>query len=204
MTLMPLLALLLSAVCPPQTLQAARFQPGEVFTYRIDVLGLDVGTFEVRSQPPPATEKRAALELTSRAKTSAFVSTNAGNYEAFATALLAPDFTPLHYREDLDDGPTHRGVDVDFPPAQDGALAVKATKNGEPDPIVLQAGPGVRDMISTLFLFRAQPMKEGSPVCVEVFAGRKIWKVLGQVAARETIETPLGKFATMRVDADAV
>jgi len=47
-------------------------------------------------------------------------------------------------------------------------------------------------------------MKPGSPVCVEVYAGRKIWKLSGQVAARETIETPLGRFATVRVDADSV
>src|SRR4051812_7469675 len=201
---MPLLALLLSAVCPPQTLQAARFSPGEILNYKIDVLGLDVGTFEVRSQLPPPAEKRAVLELTSRAKTSAFVSTNAGNYEAFATALLAPDFAPLHYREDLDDGPVHRGVEVEFPPAQNGVLKVTATKNGEPEAVSLQAGPAVRDIISTLYLFRAQPMKEGSPVCVEVYAGRKIWRVQGQVAARETIDTPLGKVATMRVDAEAV
>ena len=199
---MPLLALLLAAVCPPQALQAARFQPGEVLSYRIDVLGLDVGTFEVRSQAPPASDKRAALELTSRAKTSAFVSTNAGNYQAFASALLGPDFAPLHYREDLDDGPVHRGVDVDFPPAADGKLSVRATKNGEPDPVALQASPSLRDVISTLYVFRAQSMKAGTPVCMEVFAGRKIWKVTGQVAARETIDTPMGKFATMRVDAD--
>lgn len=201
---MPLLALLLSAVCPPQTLQTARFAPGEILNYKIDVLGLDVGTFEVRSQLPPSTEKRAALELTSRAKTSAFVSTNAGNYEAFATALLSADFSPLRYHEDLDDGPVHRGVEVEFPPAQTGSLNVKATKNGEPEAVELQAGPAVRDIISTLYLFRAQPMKEGSPVCVEVYAGRKIWRVQGQVAARETIDTPLGKVATMRVDAEAV
>jgi len=112
MTLMPILALLLATaapVCPPQKLQGVRFHPGEALSYRIDVLGVDVGTFEVHALPPPPGERRASLELTSRAKTSAFVSTNAGRYDAFATALLAPDFTPLHYREDLDDGPVQRG-----------------------------------------------------------------------------------------------
>ena len=206
--MLSILALLLSAaptgVCPPQTLVAARFTPGEVLSYRIDVLGVDVGTFEVRAQPPPAGDARAALELTSRAKTSAFVSTNAGQYEAFATVLLASDFSPLRYREDVDDGPTHRAIELQFPPGAGGALPVQATRNGEPDAFALQAGPGVRDMISTLYLLRGQPMKAGSPVCVEVFAGRKIWRLQGQVAARETIDTPLGKLATVRVDADAV
>lgn len=204
---MPILALLLAAagpVCPAQALQPVHFAPGEVLSYRIDVLGVDVGTFEVRAQPPPSSEKRASLSLTSRAKTSAFVSTNAGQYEAFATALLAPDFTPLRYREDVDDGPVHRGVELEFPPVN-GALPVKATKNGEPEPFTLQAGAGVRDMISTLYLLRAQAMKPGAPVCVEVFAGRKVWKLQGQVAtAKETIDTPVGRLSTIRVDADAV
>jgi hypothetical protein len=91
-----------AAVCPPQKFEAARFAPGEALSYKLDVLGVDVGTFEVRVQPPPSGDKRAALAITSRARTTAFVSTNVGRYDAFVTALLAPDFSPLHYREDID------------------------------------------------------------------------------------------------------
>src|SRR5260221_5030185 len=160
-------ALLLAAavVCPPQRLQAARFRPGEVLSFRIDVLGVDAGTFEVSVRPPPAQEKRAALELTSRARTSAFVSTNVGRYEAYATALMSADFTPLHYREDVDDADTHRAAELNFPPVN-GVLAVAATKDGTPEPFTLPAGPEVRDVISVLYLLPAQPMKQGPPVCL--------------------------------------
>jgi hypothetical protein len=201
-----LLALLLAyaaPVCQPQKMEAARFKPGEVLNFRIDVMGADVGNFEVSVRPPPPREKGAALELTTRAKTSAFVSTNVGRYEAFATALVAPDFTPLRYREDVDEGETHRAAEVIFPPAN-GALPVQATKNGMPEPFTLDAGPEARDIISTLYLLRAQPMKPGTPVCMEVFAGRKMWKVQGQVAARETIDTPLGKLPSVRLDMESV
>jgi hypothetical protein len=205
-----LIALLLAAsssppgpVCPPQKLQAARFTPGEVLGFRIDVLGADMGTFEVSVRPPPAQEKRAALELTFRARTSAFVSTNVGRYEAYATALLTPDFSPLHYREDIDEGDTHRAAELNFPP-ENGVLPVQATKNGMPEPFTLPAGSDVRDIISTLYLLRAQPMKQGTPVCLEIFAGRKIWKLQGQVGARETIETPLGKLPSVRLDMESV
>jgi hypothetical protein len=190
-------------VCPPQKLQAARFTPGEVLGFRIDVLGADMGTFEISVRPPPPREKRAALELTSRARTSAFVSTNVGRYEAYAAVLLASDFTPLHYREDVDEGETHRAAELNFPPVN-GILPVQATKNGTPEPFTLQAGSDVRDIISTLYLLRAQPMKPGTPVCMEVYAGRKIWKLQGQVAARETIETPLGKLPSVRLDMESV
>ncbi len=201
----PLLALLLVAapVCPPQKLQVARFAPGEVLSFRLDALGADVGTFEVRVRPAPPGEKRAAVELTSRARTSAFVSTNVGHYEAFVTALLAPDFSVLRYHEDVDEGALHRAVQLDFPPVS-GALAVQATKNGEPEPFSLAAGSDVRDILSTLYFLRAQPMKPGSPVCLEVYAGRRIWRVLGQIGGRETIDTPLGRMPSVRIDADAV
>ena len=203
---MPLFALLLAAtvpVCPPQKLQAARFVSGEVLTYKLDALGADVGSFEVRVKAPPPGEKRAALELSSRAKTSAFVSTNVGRYDAFATALMAPDFSVLRYREDVDEGPQHRAVQLDFPPAN-GALAVQASKNGEPEGFTVEAGSDVRDILSTFYLLRAQSMKPGAPVCAEVYAGRKVWKLQGQVGGRETIDTPLGRMAAVRIDAEAV
>jgi hypothetical protein len=31
-----------------------------------------------------------------------------------------------------------------------------------------------------------------------------VWKLQGQVAGKESIDTPLGQFATVRIDADAV
>jgi uncharacterized protein DUF3108 len=197
-----MLALLLATLCPPQHLPAARFSAGEVLQYKLDALGADVGTFEVRAEPPPESDKeRAVARLSSRAKTSAFISTNVARYEAFATALVARDFTPLHYREDVDENDTHRGTEVQFP-GEAGPLPVKATKNGEPEPVSARADLGVRDMISTLYVLRLLPL--GQPVCMEVFAGRKVWRLSGQMAARETIDTPLGRFRTLRFDGDAV
>jgi hypothetical protein len=200
--MLPMLALLLAAICPPQPLPAAKAVPGEVLVYRLDALGADVGSFEIRSELPPASERsRAAIQLTSRAKTSAFVATNLGRYETFATALLARDFTPLRYREDVDENNLHRGTELVFPP-ENGVLTVKATKNGEPEPFTLQADPGVRDMISTLFLLRLLPLKQ--PVCIEVFAGRKVWRLTGEMTEKETIDTPIGRFATLRFDGEGV
>jgi hypothetical protein len=200
--MLSMLALFLAALCPPQPLPAAKAVPGEVLVYRLDALGADVGSFEIRTELPPASERsRAAIQLTSRAKTSAFVSTNLGRYETFATALLARDFTPLRYREDVDENDLHRGTELVFPP-ENGSLTVKATKNGEPEPFTLRADPGVRDMISTLYLLRLLPLKQ--PVCIEVFAGRKVWKLTGEMTEKETIDTPLGRFSTLRFDGEGV
>jgi hypothetical protein len=199
-----ILALLLAQIaCPPQRLAPVKFPPGEVLSFKIDVLGVDAGSFEVRTEAPGAPEKAALLELSSRARTNAFVSTNMGQYEGYAVALVGRGFEPLHYREDVDEGPTHKAAELAFPPAA-GKLLVKASTNGKAEPFTLPAGPEVRDVLSTLFVFRAQPMKPGTPICMEVYAGRKIWRLTGQVAGRESIDTPLGKMPSMRIDADAV
>jgi Protein of unknown function (DUF3108) len=205
-----LLALLLAApahACSPQptpaTVQAARFAPGEQLRYRLDVLGADVGTFEVSLDAPPAADRgRVALVARSRAKTSAFVTTNLGRYEGFISTLLAPDLMPLHFREELDEGDKHLSVDVDFPPRA-GKLGARASLNGRPEPLDLQATPFARDMLSVFFYLRALPLKAGTPVCLEVYAARKMWTMGGAVGAREQVETPLGKFATVRVDLTA-
>src|SRR5207245_2493688 len=118
-----LLALLLAApahACSPAPtpVRAARFAPGEQLRYRLDVLGADVGTFEVSVEAPQSAD---------------------------------------------------RG----------------------------------RDMLSTFLYLRALPLKAGTPVCLEVYAARKMWTMAGAVGPREPIESPLGKFGTVRVDLTA-
>ena len=200
-----MLALLLIAqLCPAQKLEAARFPPGESLEFRLDALGADVGTFDVHVEAPPASQRpRTALVLKARAKTNAFVSTNVKRFDALVTAQLGQSLLPLRYQEEIDEGEVHKGLEIEFPPRA-GSLPVRASKNGEPEALTLQAGEGVRDILSTLYLLRAQPLKEGAPVCVEVVAGRKIWRLTGAVGGREIIETPLGKFSTVRIDAVAV
>jgi len=198
-----LLALLLAAPgCSPApvSVRASRFAPGEQLRYRLDVLGADVGTFEVAIEAPLAADRgRAALVARSRAKTSAFVSTNLGRYEGFINTLLGPDLMPIYFREELDEGDKHRAVEVEFPPRA-GKLPVRASTNGKPEPLELDATPLARDMLSTFLLLRALPLKTGTPVCLEVYAARKMWGISGAVGPREEVETPLGKFDAVRLD----
>ena len=172
-----LLALLVAAparACSPAptpaTVRAARFTPGEQLRYRLDVLGADVGTFEVSVEAPQSADRaRAALVARSRAKTSAFVSTNLGRYEGFISTLLGPDLMPLRFREELDEGDRHMSVDVDFPPRA-GKLGARASIDGKAEPLDLNATPIARDMLSTFLYLRALPVKAGTPVCLEVYA----------------------------------
>jgi hypothetical protein len=197
-----MLAVLLAALCPPQQLPAAKLAPGEALQFKLDVVGADFGTFELRTEPPaPAERQRAALQLSWRAKTSAFISTNVGRLDAYGAVLMARDSMPLRYREDIDEGAVHRGLELTFPP-ENGKLVAKATKNGEPEPFTVPASEAVRDVLSTIYLLRLLPMNH--PVCLEIFATRKVWKLTGKMAAKETIETPLGRFSSMRFEGEAV
>jgi Protein of unknown function (DUF3108) len=201
-----LLALLLAAPgCSPTSVpvRASRFVPGEQLRYRLDLLGADVGTFEVSlDAPPPADRGRASLVARSRAKTSAFVSTNLGRYEGFISTLLGSDLMPIRFREELDEGDLHRAVEAQFPP-RGGKLAAAASTNGKSESLDLNATPLARDMLSTFFFLRALPLKAGTPVCLEVYAARKMWSMAGAVGPREEVETPLGKFNAVRIDAVA-
>jgi hypothetical protein len=199
---------LIAAAPPPACTQVTasspvRFTPGEQLRYKLDVLGADVGTFEVSLEAPqPADRHRAALVVRSRAKTSAFVSTNLGRYEAFVSTLLRPDLMPVIFREELDEGNSHRSLEVEFP-SRNGKLQAKSTFNGKPDSLDLNATPFARDILSTFFFLRAQPLRTGTPLCAEVYAARKMWTLAGAVGPREQIETPLGKFNAVRIDSTA-
>jgi hypothetical protein len=187
------------AAVPPAVVQ---FVPGEQLKYRLDLLGADVGTFDIALERASGPEKDAGAEqaIRSRARTSAFVATNMGRYEAFATSLLGKDLKPVSYREEVDEGPTHKTIEVRFPPTG-GKLPIAATRDGNPDPLELEAGPTARDMLSTLYLLRGQA--PGRTVCADVYAGRKVWRLEGSMAQGEEIDTPLGKFKTLRFDGTA-
>jgi Protein of unknown function (DUF3108) len=193
-----------AAACPPAKLRPVRLTAGETLAYKLDVLGADVGTFElaIENAPPADRAKGAALLVKSRARTSAFVSTNVKRYEAYATALVNADLAALSYHEETDEGEVHRTIDATFP-SKDGRLPVTSMKNGEPEKLDLAATPSARDMLSLFYLLRAQRMEAGTPFCAEIFAGRRMWKLEGAVATKETIDTPIGRVPTVRITAKA-
>ena len=198
-------ALLLAAVPPPPCAAvpapSVQFAPGEQLKFKLDLLGADVGTFDVSLERASGSEKDSAeLAIRSRAKTSAFVTTNMGRYDAFATSLVGKDLQPVRYKEEVDEGSTHKTVEVRFP-ASGGKLPISATKDGNPDPIDLDAGPIARDMLTTLYLIRGQV--PGRAICADVYAGRKVWRFEGTMVQGEEIDTPLGKFPTLRFDGTA-
>ena len=60
------------------------------------------------------------------------------------------------------------------------------------------------DALSALYYLRSARLSPGEPFCFDLVAAGRYWRVTGAPAAgRETVETPAGRFETIRVDAEA-
>ena len=187
-------------VCPAAGPVTHRFPAGESLVFRLDVFGADVGTFELWLEPaPPSSGARGGLIGHARARTSAFVAANAGRYEASASGLFGRGLAPISWQEEIEDGPTRWTSQTSFP-AERGLLAVKATRNGEAEALQLPATASARELISAFLVLRAAPLAEGTPLCTEIFAARRMWRMAGTVGPRETIDSPLGRQETVRLD----
>jgi hypothetical protein len=188
------------AECPPVAPIDYPFKAGERFAFKLDVYGADVGTFDIWIEaPPPADRGRAQFQGRSRARTSAFLSTSISSYEVRVAALIGKGLLPIVWREELEDGPVHWETEITFP-ARDGKLPFKSTRNGDPAPYDLFAGPAARDLLSGFLVLRASKLVQGTPLCIDVYAGRRVWRMAGAVGPREVVEGPMGKRDAVRFD----
>ena len=190
------------SVCPQVSLDAHKFSPGERIVFHLDVFGADMGSMELWLDSPEREDRgKVALVAHARAKTSAFVNTNVGEYSTFTTARIGAGLAPISAREEVDESSTHWQTELDF---HDGKLESKLSKNGEPIPNPLNASPSARDLLSAFYAMRASLDGLGkpgaAPLCFEIYGARKMWKMTGALGARESIDTAAGKQKTLRID----
>ncbi len=187
--------------CAAHALKPAALAPKEHLVFKLDVVGVELGTFEMSIGPAPASERvPSELLIQARGKTSDLVATNARRVDGWSSVLVTGDGRPVRYREELDEDTTHRSQTVEFPPRA-GALLVQATTDGEPEPVSLAATPAAQDLLSGLFLVRRQELSPGTQLCADIYGARRMWRVQGKVADKpEQVETPLGKLEAIRVD----
>lgn len=189
-------------LCPPLVLDpAVQFAPGESLKFKLDVFGADVGTMELTTEVPAREDRdQAVLQARGKTSTSAFLSSAAGaNYAGRGVVLLGPNLTPLRWHEEVDDADNHFMHEFDLPPAP--MQAVHATRNGNPVPLTLAMTPSARDLISAMLAVRAIPLTaKPDAVCLEVYAGRRMWKLAGGPTVKESIDTPFGKLDTLRIE----
>jgi hypothetical protein len=198
-----LLALALAAgeACgPPAIAPGARPWPtGESLTYDLEVLGMvQAGMLQLGVERPISAGK--VLPLRARAKTTKTI----GSMQPFAGIALswvdAGTLRPERYREEVEDGGVHKTSDARLAPA--GPEIVVETRSGRQ--AGRQAAPRERDVLdplSILYQLRTVKLAPGDRFCFDLVGTGRPWRVEATVAAKtERVETPAGKFETLRVD----
>ena len=199
-----LLALAIAAApecgLPPLASGERPWRVNETLTYDLDVLGLvKAGTMQLSVERPMSGGK--VIPLRARAKTTQ----GAASLKPFAGVGLswidAATLRPERYRDEAEEGGVHKTSDTRIaPPAPELVIEYRygqdAGKNAYP------REREVLDALSTLYFLRAARLAPGDRVCFDLVANRRFWRLEGTVAAkRERVETPAGRFDTLRVDA---
>ena len=60
------------------------------------------------------------------------------------------------------------------------------------------------DVAGAIYMLRQLPLKEGMPVCFDVYGVRRMWRMTGTVVKREHVSLPLGEFDAWHLSGTAV
>jgi hypothetical protein len=201
-----LLALALSAspACglPPLPPGDPPWRAGEALSYDLDVLGMvKAGTLQLAVEPSISGGK--IVPLRARARTDESV---AALKRVTAVALSWVDartLLPERYRDEAVEGGQHKVSDARLAPA--GPVVTIEIRLGDRESRA--SFPRVRevlDPISALYYLRAARLAPGDRFCFDLVGNRRFWRLEGTVAARtEPVDTPAGRFETLRIDAVA-
>jgi len=185
---------------PPLAPGDRPWRVNEALTYDLDFLGVvKAGTLQLAVERPMSGGK--IVPLRARARTSPSI----GSVKPFAGVALSwidsATLLPERYRDEAEEGGVHKTSDTRLAPAarevvieyRYGDSAGKAAYPRERD---------VLDALSTIYYLRAARLGPGDRFCFDLVANRRFWRLEGTVAARtEKVETPAGRFETVRVDA---
>jgi hypothetical protein len=175
---------------------------GETLTFDLDVLGVvKTGTLQLSVERPISGGR--IVPLRARAKTTSAIA----NLRRFAGVALswieAETLLPERYRDEADEDGVRKVSDAKLLPR--APQVVLEHRVGERSGRAVHARAGeVLDPLSTLAYLRAARLGPGDRFCFDLVANRRFWRVEGAVAAKgERVETPAGRFDTLRVDAVA-
>jgi len=202
----PLLMLALAAgqACglPPLADGERPWRTGETLELQLDVLGaVKAGTLQLSVERPMSGGR--IVPLRARARSTAAVATIRRFAGVGLSWVDARTLLPERYRDDLDDNGVRRTSDARIP--EDAERVTIAFRHGDRESqATFEAAGEVLDALSAVYYLRAARLAPGDRFCFDVIASRRYWRFEGTVAAeREPVETPAGRFQTLRVDAIA-
>lgn len=184
----------LPAVRPPFA-----FSPGEMLEYDLDALGMGAGKLRVAVAPL----EDGALPILVEATTNTLFSKIRRVVGGTRSDLDPRTLRPLRYLEEATEDGVHKKARVRFHP-QERAADLEWTWGTRSGHWSLRHGPEGLDAAGAIFLLRALPWKTGARTCFDVYSIRRIWRVVGQVEAREHVSLPLGEFEAWHLSGVAI
>jgi hypothetical protein len=184
----------LPAVKPPFA-----FVPGELLEYDLDALGAQAGKMQLRVLPV----KDGALPIEVKAKSNTLFS-KIRRVAADATSFLNPrTLRPIRYVEESSENEWQKHVVARFHPGH-RRLDVDWTLNGRSGKSSYTHGREGLDVAGAVYLVRTLPWKPGVPICFDVYAVRRIWRLVGKVEGREHVSLPVGEFEAWHLSGVAI
>jgi hypothetical protein len=196
------LALAAAPTCglPPLAGGERPWRAGEALTFDLDLLGMvKAGTMQLSVERPMSGGK--VVPLRARAKSTQ----GAASLKPFAGVALswidAATLRPERYRDEAEEDGVHKVSDARIsPPGPE--LVIEYRYGDTAGKTAYRREREVLDAVSTIYFLRAARLAPGDRLCFDLVANRRFWRLEGTVAAkRERVETPAGKFETVRVDA---
>jgi hypothetical protein len=195
------LALAAAEACgAPKVAPGARpWRTGESLTYELEVLGMvQAGMMQLSVERPLSAGKVIPLRV--RVKTSKTVASLSPFAAVGISWVDAGSLRPERYREEVGDASARQSADARLLPA--GPEIVVETKSGQTTGRhAARREREVLDPLSILYQLRSVPLAPGERFCFDLVGTARAWRVLASVApGTERVETPAGKFETLRVD----
>jgi len=178
------------------------FGPGEVLTMDLGLLGaVKVGEVKFSVERPMSAGK--VLPLAGRARNTARFGPLQKLVAVGLSWVDAQTLRPERYREESDEDGRRRVTDTRLAPP--GPTVVLRQQDGAQESRTEVAREGeVLDPLAAMYYLRAATLAPGAPLCFDLVANGRYWRVEGMVAARpETIEVPAGRFEALRIEATA-
>ena len=182
---------------PPPRIQA--FSPGESLTYDIswsNIVTAGTAVMEVKQETPPDHKEFLRFVVTSRT-----VGMMGKLYPLGDTIWSVFDpqiMQSLSFSLTASRGKRTRRKGLIFDHAR--KTAVSTTNDDPPETIAIP--DQVQDTLSALYYLRTrEDLGSGKPITFEVCDNSKTWAVAVQTVGREKVQTPAGKFATLKVKA---
>jgi Protein of unknown function (DUF3108) len=175
------------------------FAPGELLEFDLDAMGATAGKMTMQVQK----KQDSALPVQIKVQTNSFFS-KVRKVDATAVSYLHPKtLRPSRYTEDAMENDVHRTVDVAFN-SKNRSVRVNYTQKGKPGSSNYSYDYEGMDVAGAVYMMRQLPMKEGLPVCFDVYGVRRMWRMTGSVIKREHVSMPLGEFEAWHLSGLAV